>query len=206
MPSDPKNFISKIFSTNHRVLLEKHLKYDLRKLRGTALILGAGYDPYRYLLDKTTNIITNDIDHTLPNIDLVSPADQLDVADCSIDAIVAVEVLEHVPNIIEVLKECERVLCTDGVLYVTMPFMYHIHGDPDDFRRLTLPGLCALLESDFCVQKAQYYGNLTTIILDSLSSCHPALRLLRPIFRIGSIFRYSSNKFPSGLIIVARKK
>ncbi len=206
MPSNPNSIVARILSTNHRLFLESHLKKDLKKFRGVALVLGAGHDPYRHLLQETSKIITNDIDETLPNIDLLSTADQLDLEDSSVDAIVAIEVLEHVPDVEKVLRECQRVLTTGGKIYIAMPAMYHIHGDPDDYRRLTKSGLRQTLGDNYNIEVAKYYGNLFTVILDSLSSCHPIASVLRPLFRLGLLLSYTSNKFPSGVIVIARKK
>ena len=60
MPSNPNSIVARILSTNHRLFLESHLKKDLKKFRGVALVLGAGHDPYRHLLQETSKIITND--------------------------------------------------------------------------------------------------------------------------------------------------
>ncbi len=53
------------------------------------------------------------------------------------DAVVCGETLEHIPNPIDVLKEINRLLKPGGRVIITVPFMYHIHADPEDYGRYT---------------------------------------------------------------------
>lgn len=206
MPSNPKTFISKFFSTNHRILLEKRLKFDLLCCIGKTLVLGAGHDPYRPFLRNAGEIITNDIDSSLSDIDIVSSAEDLPLSCSSLDSVVAIEVFEHVKNIDACISECTRLLKPGGILYITMPFMFHIHGDPNDYRRLTIPGIKLLLDTNFKVSKCNYYGNIFHVLLDTLSSGYKIMRLIRPVFQIASLLQFKSNKFPSGVTVIAVKK
>jgi SAM-dependent methyltransferase len=53
------------------------------------------------------------------------------------DALVCSEVLEHVPSPSEVIREAHRVMRTGGLLLMCVPFLYPIHGDPQDYGRYT---------------------------------------------------------------------
>jgi SAM-dependent methyltransferase len=53
-----------------------------------------------------------------------------DVATCS-------ELLEHVPDPCAVIREAGRVLHQGGLMLICAPFMYRLHGDPQDFGRYT---------------------------------------------------------------------
>ena len=57
------------------------------------------------------------------------------------DGVVCTEVLEHVPSPDDLLREIARVVKPNGIAIFTMPFFFHYHADPEDFTRLTPPGL-----------------------------------------------------------------
>jgi SAM-dependent methyltransferase len=69
--------------------------------------------------------------------DAQADAAALPFADESYAAVLCSEVLEHVRNPLEVLKQIERVLKPSGVLLVTVPFLFRQHGDPSDYGRYT---------------------------------------------------------------------
>lgn len=61
----------------------------------------------------------------------------LPLDDGSVDLVIASEVLEHIYNSDFVLREIERVLKKNGLLYVSTPFAFPEHGKPYDFYRYT---------------------------------------------------------------------
>ena len=73
--------------------------------------------------------------------DVFGDAARLPLIDASIDAVVCLEVLEHVRNPQRALTEFARVLKPRGTMLFSMPFMYPIHDAPYDFQRLTEYGL-----------------------------------------------------------------
>lgn len=78
------------------------------------------------------------------SVDIVSSIDRLPFEDASIDQIINIAVLEHVPNPIEVVAEFYRVLKPGGKLYCFVPFIQGFHASPWDFQRYTKPGLMTL--------------------------------------------------------------
>lgn len=73
--------------------------------------------------------------------DLFADAACLPLTDRSIDALVCLEVLEHVRDHQGALREFARVLKPGGLLLLSMPFMYPVHDAPHDYQRLTEYGL-----------------------------------------------------------------
>lgn len=69
--------------------------------------------------------------------DLQAEASGLPFQEGVFDAVLAVEVLEHVPDPVAVLWELRRVLAPGGVAILTVPFLVRLHRDPGDFGRLT---------------------------------------------------------------------
>lgn len=75
------------------------------------------------------------------SVDVVCSIDRLPFEDGSIDQIINIAVLEHVPNPSEVVAEFYRVLKPGGKLYCFVPFIQGFHASPWDFQRYTKPGL-----------------------------------------------------------------
>jgi SAM-dependent methyltransferase len=59
------------------------------------------------------------------------------VKDESFNGVIISEVLEHVRDPKLVLLEAYRILKPDGKLLICVPFMLHVHADPNDYGRYT---------------------------------------------------------------------
>ena len=73
--------------------------------------------------------------------DVFGDGARLPFVDGCLDAVLCLEVLEHVPEPEAVLKEIARVLKSGGRACITMPFLYPLHDAPFDFQRFTEYGL-----------------------------------------------------------------
>jgi len=69
--------------------------------------------------------------------DIVADAKNIPVADNAYDIIIMGELLEHVEDPLDVIREAHRILKPDGKALATVPFMVGIHGDPTDYGRYT---------------------------------------------------------------------
>lgn len=78
--------------------------------------------------------------------DILASADRIPAPEGEFDFVKLTEVLEHLKTPKVSLSECHRILKKDGQLIVSVPFLFAVHGDPDDFQRWTPNGLRALLE------------------------------------------------------------
>ena len=77
-------------------------------------------------------------------LDLIADGHCLPLGDGSVAAVLLMEVLEHVPEPSQLVRECARVLAPGGHVCVTAP-QYHItHNHPGDYFRYTRQGLEAL--------------------------------------------------------------
>jgi SAM-dependent methyltransferase len=113
------------------------------------LDVGAGTAPYRELFShcsyRTSEWEGSYFDEGLAS-DVIGPADDLPLADGSLDAVVLTEVLEHVGDPGAVLTEMARLLAPGGRLIMTTPFVWPLHMQPHDYFRYTPGGLRTLLE------------------------------------------------------------
>jgi SAM-dependent methyltransferase len=88
-----------------------------------------------------------------PGVDLVADAhDMWMVPTDSVDCVTTISVLEHVRYPQKVIKEIYRILKPGGVVYVSVPFMFPFHSDPDDFYRFSSDGLKILCEDFECIE------------------------------------------------------
>ena len=115
-------------------------------MSGTVLDIGAADRWIERHLPAGTRYIALDYPATGQQMyrahpDVLADAARLPFADASIDTVVCLEVIEHVPAHQQVLAEIARVLRPGGKLFLSMPFLYPIHDAPFDFQRLTRHGL-----------------------------------------------------------------
>ncbi len=73
--------------------------------------------------------------------DVFADAVSLPFADASFDAVVCLEVLEHVPDPAKVMREIARVLKPGARAWLSIPFLYPLHDAPFDFQRHTEFGI-----------------------------------------------------------------
>lgn len=69
--------------------------------------------------------------------DFLCDASSVPVDDQTYDGAILAEVLEHVRNPVAVLRESYRLLKSNGTILITAPFMFPIHGHPQDYGRYT---------------------------------------------------------------------
>jgi SAM-dependent methyltransferase len=131
--------------SNRRVRMENFFRTCGRI--GRVLDVGAQYCPYYPLFqDKCDSYSSMDIVDT-PLVDIVCNAEDMPVEDCSFDMALCTQVLEHCNNPQGIMDECYRVLKPGGVLIVTVPSIYPLHGYPADNWRFMPDGMRYLLRS-----------------------------------------------------------
>ena len=106
------------------------------------------------------------------------------------------EVLEHVFNIEESLKEFNRVLKKDGVALITTPFMWEEHEMPYDFARYTSAAVKFLYEKHgFIIKEQSKSGNTIHVLfqfgLNYLKNIFPKNKIARQILLLPFIFIFN---------------
>jgi SAM-dependent methyltransferase len=160
----------------------------------------------------------------------VNPAKSPDfVCDCnhplpfeneSFGHVVSINVLEHIKNIDLAVGEICRITKPGGLIVLALPFLFGVHGDPDDYHRLTASWWRDKLEQLGIGDERQ---KIYPICWDSFSSALSLLdnfwpvllrRLLRPIILLpGLLFSFRHNReywrklsLPLGYVVVAQKQ
>jgi SAM-dependent methyltransferase len=81
-----------------------------------------------------------------PGVDRIEDAERLSFPDRSFGSVLLLETLEHLPHPDRAVAEAKRILMEDGVMLVSVPFNYRLHGFPTDYWRFTASGLYTLLD------------------------------------------------------------
>jgi SAM-dependent methyltransferase len=119
-------------------------------LPGTKVLdLGAGDAPYRELFahaDYTTVDWENSPHLGARQADIVSSATAIPIASTSMGLVLCTQVLEHLAEPGEALRECWRVLAPGGRLALTVPLAWQLHELPYDYYRYAAPGIEHLLQ------------------------------------------------------------
>jgi len=79
-------------------------------------------------------------------VDRIEDAEALRFADRSVETLLLLDVLEHLPHPQKAIAEAYRVLRDDGLLALSTPFNYRLHGFPSDYWRFTASGIHTLLQ------------------------------------------------------------
>ena len=119
-------------------------------LKGILLDFGCGSKPYRSLfsVDEYIGLDFENPGHPHLNekIDVFYDGKTIPFNNEHFDSIFSSEVLEHVFNPDEILKELNRVLKKDGTILLTCPFAICEHEVPNDYARYSSFGLKSLFE------------------------------------------------------------
>ena len=130
-----------------RQRLDAALRQRADYATGRLLDVGCGHSPYRRLFTKVHRYIGLD---TLPigrRMDVCGDALALPFRDEVFDTVLCNQVLEHVPEPGQLLREIGRVLKPAGALLLTAPQTWGLHHEPHDFYRYTKYGLRYLVEA-----------------------------------------------------------
>jgi len=186
----PDSITRKILAALRRMLdlqagsIWRDLRIILPHVRGIALDVGCGAQPYRYLLGPQTEYIGIDTNESkahfgyeLPDVRYFS-GDSWPVEDSSVDFVLCTEAMEHVPVPETLLQEASRCLVSRGTVLLTVPFAARWHFIPHDYWRFTPSGLQRLLgRAGFINVRVYARGNAVTV------ACYKVMALiLRMVF------------------------
>lgn len=192
--------------TLSRRLLEHRLEKILQAVDGLdatpwLLDLG-GIGRYRAWMPQG-RLVTYDLDRKNAP-DVLGRAETLPLRSEVFDLVVSTELLEHCSEPGAVAEEAHRVLRPGGTLVLTTPFVYVVHGWPDDYYRYTAAGLEHLFRR-FSRVEVVSYGNRFVVIYDLVFGCARFFSdlvntAIEPLVRGAT-----SDSCPAGHVLVATK-
>jgi|APSaa5957512622_1039677.scaffolds.fasta_scaffold51227_2 SAM-dependent methyltransferase len=134
-----------IFINNFNMSIYRALEYEaLSRLEfsGRILDFGGGENAHYLSSIKTWTLDGGyesvNISAEMKPTYLIALGDDLPVADNTFDMVISINTLEHVYNLNKVLKELVRVLRPGGRIVLAVPFLFRMHGCPDDYNRPTV--------------------------------------------------------------------
>ncbi|MDR1910746.1 MAG: class I SAM-dependent methyltransferase [Helicobacteraceae bacterium] len=144
--------------------LKPQLKEILQDFRGVCLDFGCGKQPYRTYMPNISRYIGADI-APIEGVDLVIKDNVLPPTG-EIDCVLSTQVLEHAQAAAIFAQVFDRVKTGGGGrIAISVPFLYHAHGLPFDFRRFTKEGLSAWIESfGLKIERVQTQGGIGSTI------------------------------------------
>jgi len=150
-------------------MLSKDIEEASRLIKGTLLNVGCGKKPYKEIfqnkVDFCVGIGLPSTPYGTSKVDVFSNALQLSFRDRCFDVVLAIQLLEHLPEPQKFFSEIHRVLKSDGIVILTLPLMAAIHKVPHDFLRYTSFGLIYWLEKmGFKIIGVKEQGGICTIL------------------------------------------
>jgi SAM-dependent methyltransferase len=221
-----------------RAPLKKFISSNCHLAKGILVDVGCGAMPYKEYFSKWVDTYVG-LDHPVARAmveglgdqhpDLYGEANSIGLKSGSVHTVLMTEVLEHTGDPQLVVEEISRILAADGIFFLTVPFLYHVHGVPYDFFRFTKWGLLKMLgENDFeiltMIEQGNYWTTsaimannyLFSVLLDNTPARKAArialiplvLPLMFAVNAAGHLLGMLSGPdcFMSGIFVIAKKK
>lgn len=169
----PYVYVSNAFYLNW-YQLGKSIQQTKKSAKGICIDIGAGCAPYySMLVDEVDEYIITDYapTHTSMFKDDKTSFVEADILNLPFkenyaDTVLLTQVLEHVVDPHKALDEVRRVLKEDGILMISVPFIYQAHALPHDYWRFSEYGLRQLLETyNFEILEFYYQGYIGTTVM-----------------------------------------
>jgi SAM-dependent methyltransferase len=131
-------------------LIERFFREQLKAaapyVRGTVIDAGCGDKPYReFFQSRAARYIGLDVANN-GSAEIVCDVRYLPIAHSSADTVVLLQVLDDVPEPVQLLEEIRRVLRPGGSLILSVNQCWRLHNAPHDYFRFTPFGLRYLFE------------------------------------------------------------
>ncbi len=140
--ADTDNISSLAYDSNVTALIERHRD-------GLVLDCGAGLRP-EYL----PNVVNFEI-CSYPTTDVRGVGERLPFRDGVFEAVLSLQVLEHVRDPFACAREIARVLKPGGTLYCVVPFLQPVHGYPSHYFNMSMQGLGRLFEDSLVIDRQE---------------------------------------------------
>ncbi len=173
----PEVYITNVFYLNWQQLKASIIK-SLPYIKGICLDIGSGNSPYKkYIVGPADKYIAVDNENTnkymFKNANekfINADIKKLPFDDGFADTILLTQVLEHIDEPFIAIAEISRVLKKDGILILSVPFMFQAHGMPYDYFRFSEYASRKILsDNNFETLEFHYQGYFGTAIISMIN-------------------------------------
>lgn len=122
--------------------IDKQLRAFVPDIKGEVYDLGCGNMHYKGFIESLNahyvGVDWNNSLHSAVLPDLLCDLNsKFSIETNAADTILCISVLEHLKNPEAFLKEVRRIVKSEGTVFFQVPFMWHVHEAPHDYRRFT---------------------------------------------------------------------
>lgn len=172
------------------------------------LDLGCGTKPYESLFPFVEKFIGFDVEKN-EKVDVVGFNWNLPFKDSEFDAVISTQVLEHTAKIYETVDEIKRVVKNGGLIFISVPFVFPIHGAPYDYYRFTKYGLLEIFKEFELIEITPLNGFINTqlrLVNIFLNHIPFSEYFLFPVFFVNNILAILSDNVFKVVLNWPRKK
>lgn len=166
--SKMRKMLSPIFYAQYKLTIPCTQKY----INGNLIDIGCGYSPYKSLLLKNVSKYEG-MDLVHYNEDVTHIGDILNknpFHENQFDCGISFEVLEHIPNSDEFIKQIYKIIKPDGYFIISVPHLSRLHEEPLDFYRFTKYGLIEIFtRNGFEIVEIEPKGSLFSFLGHQIS-------------------------------------
>ena len=207
-------------NTTYSILREEEYRKLARTpFRGSVLDIGGSTrSGYHALLKGAQSITTANINPAYGCDLTFDIQERFPIADNAYDHVVSLNVFEHIYRFHNAFSESARILRPGGTLVCATPFLFHVHGSPDDYFRYTKSALEKIAqESGFREIRIEEIGlGLFSLMFQMTGGAVPT-HVLRQVLkkicigidagllRMSKRYRMLSARIPLGYFCIAKK-
>lgn len=201
-----------LMTKSYRLTMDRFRKLLSKQWKKPIILdLGCGYKPFRSLFPKKCRYIGVDTDkNSFANV--IADNHSLPFKDSTFNAVIASEVLEHSVNEYKFVSELRRVCKNQALVFISLPFIFPEHGQPEDYQRFTQYKLRELFKKDEIVL-LQPSNNITASVFIFINMffriMYGSSKILAPIYMVNNFLAIMAenmgNFFARGYIASALK-